>query len=169
MTERDISTYPPEAQAYIKELREEAKTNRLKATENLTEAQREAQRVLERDQAIALANTKLGELDTVKSQLAALQDAEAQRVSKAANESLTELKLKVAKETGVPEFAAHRLSGADETALKADAEVLKKDLETKAGPATFDRTKTTEARIKPPSEHESLRDFIASQLTESGE
>jgi hypothetical protein len=167
MTERDISTYPPEAQAYIKELREEAKNNRLKATANLSEAQLEAQRVLERDQAIAQANAKLSELDTVKTQLAALQDAEAQRVSQAANESLAQLKLKVAKEVGIPDFAVNRINGTDETALKADAVALKADLETKAGAATFDRTNTESARTKPPSEHESLKDFIASQLQET--
>jgi hypothetical protein len=57
--------------------------------------------------------------------------------------------------------------GADETALKADAEVLKADLATKAGAATFDRTNTESARPKPPTQHEALRDFIASQLKES--
>ena len=167
MTERDISTYPAEAQAYIKELREEAKRNRLTATAHLSAAEVEAARVAERDRAIAEATSKLTELDTVKTQLAALQEAEARRVSASATDSLAKLKIKVAKELGVPDFAAHRLSGADEEALKADAVVLKKDLETKAGPATFDRTNTDSARVKTPGTHESLRDFIASQLTES--
>ena len=42
---------------------------------------------------------------------------------------------RIAKEMGIPEYMAGRLSGADEKALRADAQTLKASLNTFKGPA----------------------------------
>jgi hypothetical protein len=154
MTDKDISAYPEEAQNYIKELREESKTNRLK--------------VAERDTAVAQSLQKITELETAAAQSVAtstayttLKDQHAQVLVESAKTKLESVRLKLAVENGLPLELADRLTGDTEEALKADAEVLKKFVKATGGRVALDRTTVAD---KPATERDALRDAIRNKM-----
>lgn len=153
---KDITVYPQEAQEYIKELREEARTNRLK--------------VAERDTSVAEALAKITALEaTTKSAgetataFATLQDQHAQALAKAASDQLKASRYKVALEQGLPISLADRLQGDSEDALKADAEELKKFAKATGTRQALDRTTVTDSQVRP---QDALKDAIRSQMEE---
>lgn len=132
---KDISSYGEEAQAYIKELREEAKTNRLKASEF-------EGKVTERDAAITAASSRIDELTEKAKTADTLQDQYAQAIAQKASAELNLTRMTAAIDAGLPPSFATRLQGESADALKADAEAFKASLATNApGTVTFDRTK----------------------------
>lgn len=166
MTDRDISAYPAEAQEYIRELREEAKTNRLKASELQT-------KVSERDAVVGQANTKLDELNQkiaqaqeITSKYSALQDEHAQTTAAYATTQLELARINAARDAKLDISFAERLKGDSPDALKADAEAFKQSLgNAGTGSATGDRTNTT-AATAPLTEHEGLTQAIARHFAE---
>lgn len=166
MTDRDISAYPEEAQAYIKELREEAKGNRLRAAE--LEA-----KVQERDTVVGQANSKLDELNQriaaaqeITTKFSALQDEHAQVTAAHATTQLELARINAAREAKLDLSFADRLKGDSPDALKADAEAFKQSLGNKGpGPATGDRTNVNGAAA-PLTEHDGLTQAIARHFAE---
>ena len=161
MTDRDISNLDADTQAYIKELREEAKTRRLEVADLNT-------KLSERDSLVAQANTKLDELNGKVSQgqeiatkFSALQDEHAQTAAAYANTQLELARINAAREAKLDLNFADRLKGSSADELKADAEKFKASLGSAgAGPATGDRTNPNNASA-PLTEHEGLTQAIA--------
>lgn len=137
MTDRDISSLDEDTQNYIRSLREEAKTNRLKASE--AEA-----KVTERDTAVQAASAKIDELTAKVTESSGLQDQYAQALSARAEAELKLTRTTAAIEAGLPHTFAERLQGDSADALKADAEAFKAALGTTPtktkGEVAFDRT-----------------------------
>lgn len=166
MTDRDISVYPEEAQAYIRELRDEAKANRLKASE--FEA-----KVAERDAVVGQANSKLDELNQkiaqaqeITNKYSALQDEHAQTTAAYANTQLELARINAAREAKLDLSFADRLKGDSPDALKADAEAFKQSLGSAgSGPAVGDRTNGNGA-AGPMDEHTALTTAIARHFAE---
>lgn len=166
MTEKDISTYPQEIQDYIKELREEAKTNRLAAADLRA-------KVEERDAVVGQANTKLDELNAkitqaqeITTKYSALQDEHAQVTAAHANTQLELARINAARDAKLDLSFADRLKGDSPDALKADAEAFKQSLGNGGvGPATGDRTNGTGAAA-PLTEHDGLTAAIARHFAE---
>jgi chromosome segregation ATPase len=166
MTDRDISAYPEEAQAYIRELREEAKTNRLKASEY------EA-KVVERDTVVSQANTKLDELNQriaaaqeITNKYSTLQEEHAQVLAANAQTELQLARINAARAVDLPLNFADRLQGESPDALKADAEAFKQSLGNGGvSHATGDRTNGNGA-VAPMTEHEGLSQAIARHFAE---
>jgi chromosome segregation ATPase len=166
MTDRDISAYPEDAQAYIKELREEAKGNRLRAAELET-------KVSERDAVVGQANSKLDELNAkiaqaqeITTKYSALQDEHAQTAAAYATTQLELARINAAREAKLDLSFADRLKGDSPDALKADAEAFKQSLGNGGvGPATGDRTNGNGAAA-PMTEHDGLTAAIARHFAE---
>jgi len=164
---RDISAYPAEAQEYIRELRDEAKTNRLLATDRLA-------KISERDEAVATASTRLDELtakvtaaDAVRAQYDSLRDEHAQVLASSASTKLALDRVNIALAAGLPHTFAERLKGDDADALKADAEAFKASLGSAgSGAVAFDKTNTSGANVP---ELDSVRSAIASHLQQNQE
>lgn len=168
MTERDITSYPEEAQAYIRELREEAKQNRLKASDLET-------KVSERDSIVAQANSRLDELNAkvaasqeITTKYSALQDEHAQFLAASSQKEDQLNRLNAALEAGLPHTYAGRLQGDTPDALKADAEAFKQSLGTSFGFATGDRTNGSGA-AGPQDENTLLTQAIARHFANEGE
>lgn len=128
MTEKDISAYPEEAQAYIRELRDEAKSNRLRAAEL-------AGQIQERDSLVAQANSKLDELTAkanqgaeIANKYSALQDEHAQALAASAETQLRLARIEAARQAKLDLDFADRLKGDSPDELKADAEKFKQSL-----------------------------------------
>lgn len=166
MTDRDISSLDADTQAYIKELREEAKNRRLEVADLNT-------KLSERDTLVAQANTKLDELNAKAAQgqefatkFSALQDEHAQTTAAYANTQLELARINAAREAKLDLNFADRLKGDSPEALKADAEAFKQSLGNGgSGPMTGDRTNTTGAAA-PLTEHEGLSQAIARHFAE---
>jgi predicted nuclease with TOPRIM domain len=166
MTDRDISAYPEDAQAYIKELREEAKNRRLEVSDLNTKLQ-------ERDAVVGQANTKLDELNAriaqaqeITTKFSALQDEHAQTAAAYANTQLELARINAAREAKLDLSFADRLKGDSPDALKADAEAFKQSLGNGGvGPATGDRTNGNGAAA-PMTEHDGLTSAIARHFAE---
>ncbi len=166
MTEKDISTYPEEVQAYIMELREEAKTNRLRA------ADLEA-KVTERDTVVGQANSKLDELNKrieqaqeITNKYSALQDEHAQTAAAFANTQLELARINAAREAKLDLSFADRLKGDSPDALKADAAAFKQSLgNAGSSSAVGDRTNGNGA-AGPMDEHSALTNAIARHFAE---
>jgi molybdopterin converting factor small subunit len=165
MTDRDISQYPQEAQDYIKELRTEAQTNRLRATELDGKVQ-------ERDTLVAQANTKLDELNTkvaagteIANKYSALQDEHAQSLAAGETTALELNRIKAALDVGLPHTFAERLRGDTPDALKADAEAFKQSLPDLGNSTLGDRTNGTGA-APPQDEKSALTSAIARHFAE---
>lgn len=162
MPDRDISSLDEDTQAYVRSLREEAKTNRLKASELTT-------KLTERDTAVTEASARITELaakaasaDEVRTQYSALQDEHARALAESAKTALDHTRLKVALENGIPHTLASRLKGDDEAALKADALELKGFVSgLGTGAARVDRTTVTDG---PLSDEDALKSAIAAQI-----
>lgn len=166
MTDRDISAYPQDAQDYIKELREEAKTRRLEVADLNGKLQ-------ERDAVVGQANTKLDELNSkiaqaqeITNKYSALQDEHAQVTAAHANTQLELARINAARDAKLDLSFADRLKGDSPDALKADAEAFKQSLGSAGpGPGTGDRTNTT-AATAPLTEQEGLTQAIARHFAE---
>jgi chromosome segregation ATPase len=166
MTDRDISNYPEDAQAYIKELREEAKNRRLEALDLNA-------KLTERDTLVAQANTKLDELNAkvnqgqeIATKFSALQDEYAQTSAAHANAQLELARIQAARDAKLDLSFADRLKGDTPDALKADAEAFKQSLGNGGvGPATGDRTNGNGAAA-PMTEHDGLTAAIARHFAE---
>lgn len=146
MTEKDISAYPEEAQAYIRELRDEAKNNRLRAADL-------EGKLTERDSLVAQANTKLDELTAKVSQgteiankYSALQDEHAQALAASAETQLRLSRIEAARAAKLDLDFADRLKGESPDELKADAEKFRQSLGLNGSTAGLgDRTNGTGA------------------------
>ena len=166
MTEKDISSYPEEIQTYIKELREEAKANRLRAAELES-------KVTERDTVVGQANSKLDELNAkitaaqeITNKYSALQDEHAQATASLATTQLELARINAARAAKLDLSFAERLKGDSPDALKADAEAFKQSLgSVGSGSATGDRTNTAGAAA-PLTETEGLSQAIARHFAE---
>lgn len=166
MTDRDISNLDADTQAYIKELREEAKNRRLEVADLNT-------KLSERDTLVSQANTKLDELNTkiaqgteIANKYSALQDEHAQALAASATTTLELARIKAAREAKLDLDFADRLKGESPDELKADAEKFKQSLGNGgAGPMTGDRTNTNNASA-PLTEHEGLTQAIARHFAE---
>lgn len=142
MTDKDLSHLSDEDQAYIKSLREEAKTNRIKASDLQTA-------IAERDSAVAEATTKLTDFETklkaandVVGKYDTLRDEHAQALVRSETNELQLAKLNAALDAGIPHTFAGRLQGDTVEAIKADALSLKESIggQTGRGRVAFDRT-----------------------------
>lgn len=166
MTDRDISAYPEDAQTYIRELREEAKTNRLRAAELDAKVQ-------ERDAVVGQANSKLDELNAkiaqaqeITTKYSALQDEHAQTAAAYANTQLELARINAARDAKLDLSFADRLKGDSPDALKADAEAFKQSLgNAGTSSATGDRTNGNGA-AGPVDEHTALTNAIARHFAE---
>lgn len=166
MTDRDISAYPQEAQDYIRELRTEARDNRLAAADFKA-------KVEERDAVVGQANTKLDDLNAriaqaqeITTKYSALQDEHAQTTAAHATTQLELARIYAARDAKLDLSFAERLKGDSPDALKADAEAFKQSLgNAGSGPATGDRTNVNGAAA-PLTEHEGLTQAIARHFAE---
>jgi len=167
MTDRDISSLDADTQAYIRELREEAKQNRLVAADRLA-------KISERDEAVAQASAKLDDLtakvtaaDALRGQYDSLRDEHAQVLASKSTTQLALDRLNVALEAGLPPSFADRLKGDDADALKADAEAFKASLGSAGtGAVAFDKTDSSGANVP---ELDSVRSAIATHLQQNQE
>lgn len=166
MTEKDISAYPEEAQAYIRELRDEARSNRLRAADL-------EGKVSERDTLVSAANTKLDELNAkvnqgteIANKFSALQDEYAQTSAAYATAQLELARINAARDAKLDLNFADRLKGDSPEALKADAEAFKQSLGLDGSAAGLgDRTNGTGA-AGPQDEKSLLGKAIARHFAE---
>jgi chromosome segregation ATPase len=166
MTDRDISNLDADTQAYIKELREEAKNRRLEVADLNGKLQ-------ERDTLVGQANTKLDELNQriaqaqeITTKYSSLQDEHAQTAAAYAQTQLELARITAAREAQLDLSFADRLKGESVDELKADAEKFKQSLGSGGvGPATGDRTNGNGAAA-PLTEHDGLTAAIARHFAE---
>lgn len=166
MTDRDISHLDEDTQNYIRELREEAKTRRLAASDLSSKLQ-------ERDTVIAAANSKLDELNAkltqgqeIATKYSTLQDEHAQVAAALATKELALARIQAARDAKLDISFAERLQGDSPDALKADAEAFKQSLSGSGlGSATGDRTNSSGA-TPPATAEDGLKQAIARHFAE---
>lgn len=134
MTDKDISNLDEETQIYIRGLREEAKNNRIKAS-NFEAAKATA------DETAAKLQADLDAAKGVQNEFNTLRDEHGLTLAENAKTQLELAKVKAALDAGLPHTFADRLHGADEAAIKADALKFKESLGQNAPRVSFDVTK----------------------------
>lgn len=151
MTDKDLSHLSEEDRTYVHTLREEAKENRIKAS-NLTTA------LAARDEAVVQATAKITDIESklqaandVVGKYNTLRDEHAQALTHGESAELDLIKLRTALDVGLPHTFADRLKGGTPEELKADALSLKDVVGTggKGGPGRvlFDRTDTSASTV----------------------
>lgn len=168
MTDRDISHLAEQDQAYIRELREESKTRRLKVSEL-------EGKLGERDTAVNQALTRITDLEsqieagrTIQQNYDTLRDAHAEVLSKADQASLDLLRLNAALDAELPKDFADRLKGSTKEELEADAKTLKEKVGTGTKPGnsrvSFDRTVSDSSGSETGPRFPSIAQHVAQQL-----
>ncbi len=145
--EPEIKDLPEAVQALIRDLRRENAANRTKARDAEAKAKADAEAKLkEQGEFKTLAETAARERDTLKAELDALK--------------LNEAKRAIAKEIGLPDALALRITGSTPEELKADAKAMLEALPKPVPPST-DATNRGGAKPKQFASEAEKREFAA--------
>lgn len=162
MTERSLDHLTEEDRKYIQDLREEAKTNRIRATTAESTLSEKVTALTAATQEVEQFRTQVTGLNEITTKYSTLQDEHAQTLAVNATTELKLLKIQAAIDAGLPHTFAERIQGASADEIKADALKFKEALPKTSGAVAFDRTRQEGGSV---SVEAGLASFIASQIS----